>query len=181
MFSSHADPEGRRYTTNVWCFEETRCRCRLPPFDPETFWLYRTSKAVATHINRQAISIVLSTVFGIRAPRFENSFASNFLEIEHTLEGFFEPGAIPPVDILPTLKYIPAFLAPWKSKCSELRKRYQNLFSGLRDMCEARVQNGRRNGCYLEDVLDQQEKLGLSREMIRWILWIIITRTRYQY
>lgn len=127
----------------------------------------RTSKAVTTHINRQAISIVLSTVFGIRAPQFENSFASDFLEIEHTLEGFFEPGAIPPVDILPILKYIPAFLAPWKSKCSELRKRYQSLFSGLRDICKARVQNGRRNGCYLEDVLDQQEKLGLSREMIR--------------
>lgn len=73
------------------------------------------------HIHRQTISIVLSTVFGIRTPQFENSLASEFSEIEHTLEAFFEPGVIPPIDLLPILKYVPARWAQWKTKCLALR------------------------------------------------------------
>lgn len=135
-------------------------------------------QAVTTHINRQAISIILSTVFGIRTPRFQHSLASEFLEIEHALEGFFEPGAIPPVDILPALKYIPERWAPWKKKCKELREQYLKLFSDLRDLCEIRVQSGKRNGCYLEDVLDQQEKLGLSRAMVASV-WLSDLKSNY--
>ncbi|KAK7689440.1 hypothetical protein QCA50_007232 [Cerrena zonata] len=123
-------------------------------------------RAITTHIDRQSISIILSTVFGIRTPQFEDSLASRFLELEHTLEELFEPGAIPPVDILPILNYVPERWAPWKRKCRELREQYLQMFSDLRDVCETRIQNNKRNGSYLEDVIDKEEKLGLSKEMV---------------
>ncbi|CAL1701790.1 unnamed protein product [Somion occarium] len=128
--------------------------------------LLKQPEAVSTHVQRQTISIILSTVFGIRTPRFQNSVASEFADMEHILEEIFEPGAIPPVDLLPVLQYIPEIWAPWKRTCRELRQKYQKIFSGLRDMCETRMKMNRRNGCFLEDVFNQQEKLGLTKPMI---------------
>lgn len=123
------------------------------------------SQDISAHIHRQAVSTILSTVYGTRSPRFENSLASEFTTFEHGQEVLFEPGAIPPIDFIPLLKYVPARWAPWKQKCLALRAQYQKIFFKLRDMCESRIRMNKRNGCFLEDVMDQQEKLGLTPEL----------------
>ncbi|KAK7677693.1 hypothetical protein QCA50_019384 [Cerrena zonata] len=120
---------------------------------------------ISAHIHRQAVSAILSTVYGTRSPRFENSLASEFTTFEHGQEVLFEPGAIPPIDFIPLLKYVPARWAPWKQKCLALRAQYQKIFFQLRDMCESRIRMNKRNGCFLEDVMDQQQKLGLTPEL----------------
>lgn len=116
------------------------------------------------------MSTILSAVYGTRSPRFENSIASEFTEFEHGQEVLFEPGAIPPVDLIPVLKYVPARWAPWKRKCMTLRAQYQKIFLHLRDMCESRIKMNKRNGCFLEEIMDQQEKLGLTPDMAACVL-----------
>lgn len=134
--------------------------------------MYDTLKqpeGLLVHIKRQTISIILSTVFGVRSPRFENSIASQFVEGNSLWERILEPGATPPLDLLPILQYIPEFLAPWKAGCREIRNRQQNLYFGLRDMCAKRMKDGRRNGCFLEDIIDLQEKWGIDSATVGYI------------
>ena len=38
------------------------------------------------------------------------------------------PGLAPPVDMFPTLKYMPKFLAKWKNSARELRKKKQRAW-----------------------------------------------------
>lgn len=119
-----------------------------------------------THIERTTASVILSTVFGIRCPRYESSLISEFFKSQRLWESVLEPGAHPPVDLIPVLKYVPERWASWKTACNDIRKRQQHLYLGLRDRCEDRIREKRRNGCFMEDVIDSHERLGLNREMV---------------
>lgn len=84
-------------------------------------------------------------------------------------ELLLQPGGHPPVDMIPLLEYVPERWATWKISCREVKQRQQKLYFGLRDQCKARVAEDRRNGCFLEDLIDQKEKLGLTDEMIGFV------------
>ncbi len=78
------------------------------------------------------------------------------------------PGAQPPIDLIPVLKYLPERWAPWKSKCRELRTEQMALYAWLRELCEKRVREGTKTGCFLEKVIEDREKLGLEDDMIAY-------------
>ncbi|KAK7692833.1 hypothetical protein QCA50_004468 [Cerrena zonata] len=122
-----------------------------------------------THIQRHATSLILSVVFGVRSPRYENSTVTEFIEVQHEVEALLEPGAHPPIDLMPILEYIPERWASWKGICRGLRTKQQELYFRLRDKCEARIRENRRNGSFMESLFDQQEKLGLTRDIIGYI------------
>lgn len=77
-----------------------------------------------------------------------------------------QPGAHPPVDLFPLLKYVPERWAPWKTICKDIRRRQRDMYFGLLSKCEDRMRNGQRNDCFMERVLDRQEEFGLGREAI---------------
>ncbi|CAL1702684.1 unnamed protein product [Somion occarium] len=121
------------------------------------------------HIQRQTFSIMLSTVCGFRSPRYADSVASLFFSIQHKWEALIAPGAHPPIDLIPALEYIPGRWASWKTITRDIRKQQRSMYFNLRDDCERRIREGRRNGCFLEDIIDQQEKLGLTRDMVGYL------------
>lgn len=131
--------------------------------------LLKQPERFLTHVERTTASVILSTVFGMRCPRYESSIISDFFQSQRRWEAVLEPGAHPPVDLIPVLKYVPERWASWKTLCRDIRRRQQKLYLGLRDHCEDRIKEKRRNGCFMEDVIDQQEKLGLNREMIGYV------------
>jgi hypothetical protein len=61
-------------------------------------------------------------------------------------------GALPPVDFLPFLKYLPPLLAPWKTKCENTRRLQRKLYFGLLRDTEERVAQGHGNGSFMEQV-----------------------------
>ena len=89
--------------------------------------------------------------------------------------GLLEPGAQPPVDLLPILKYVPSRWAQWKGLCSEIRANQYDLYEGLVAQCERRMERNMRNGCFLESVLDDK-KLGADRTLIRCVLQLFYIR-----
>ena len=91
---------------------------------------------------------------------------SEFIEVQHGVEAVLEPGAHPPVDLMPILEYIPERWASWKGTCRNLREKQRSLYMRLRDQCEARIQSDRRNGSFMETLFDQREQLGLTKDMI---------------
>ncbi|KAJ7629467.1 cytochrome P450 [Mycena polygramma] len=103
-------------------------------------------------------SVILSVLYGKRAPQ---SGASALLELFNLFREWIpllQPGAMPPVDILPILDWIPA---KWQRDCSRVRT--------LQHETQARVQRGQENGSYMEEVLARQHELGMDREMMIYL------------
>ncbi|KAH7338159.1 cytochrome P450 [Rhizoctonia solani] len=117
-----------------------------------------------THLRRNSSSVILSVLFGKRAPppRFEKQ------------EVVLTPGALPPVDFLSFLKWMPPPLARWKDYCDETRRRQRDLYFGLLREIEERVSNGHENGCFMEEVLARQDDFGMSRELVGYLGGVMI-------
>ena len=115
---------------------------------------------------RQFTSTMLSTIFGSRCPRYENSMISRFIAFTHDFDEFLAPGAHPPIDIIPILQYIPERWAPWKAISRDLKERQQSCYYELYDRCKRRMEMGRGNGCFLEGVISEQESLGLTKGLV---------------
>ncbi|CAE6507806.1 unnamed protein product [Rhizoctonia solani] len=131
-------------------------------------------KGFYTHIRRNSASVILSVLFGKRAPRFETKEVSDFFEVQHMWERILTPGSLPPIDFLPFLKWMPRPLARWKDVCDETRRRQRNLYFGLLRETEERVANNYENGCFMEEVLTRQAEFGISRELVGYLGGVMI-------
>lgn len=79
------------------------------------------------------------------------------------------PGAHPPIDLIPVLKYLPEkWGASWKGICREVKKMQRELYFGLlqevEDVIKEKEDSG--TGAFIEEVLKRREEFGLTREMI---------------
>lgn len=95
-----------------------------------------SAKDFFTHFSRYSIFVIILIIYWKRCSRYETKHAIAFFEIQHLWEHTLEPGAHPPVDLLPFLKYIPERWAHWKGLCADVRKRQRDLYFGL--LTEAR-------------------------------------------
>ena len=81
-----------------------------------------------------------------------------------------ETGATPPVDILPILKWVPErFFGNWISHSRKVGKAMDSLYGRMiSQVLERRSKSGNR-GSFLDNILDQQEKLGLTRNELNYL------------
>ncbi|KAJ8072218.1 hypothetical protein PM082_015776 [Marasmius tenuissimus] len=121
------------------------------------------------HLSRYPNSTIMSVVYGKRRPRYESHEAIAFYETNHLWNSILEPGAHPPIDLLPFLKYIPEKWATWKQLARSIRRKQRDLYFGLVAETEKRMKMGEENGSYMEQVLSRQEELRLDREMIGYL------------
>jgi hypothetical protein len=137
------------------------------PFKPFRSELMETAtrKKFYTHIKRFSTSVITSLMFGIRCPTYETSVVTEFYHVMELWQIAMEPGAHPPVDLLPILRHIPERWASWKTLCRDVRSLQRKLYFGLLDQCETRIQQGRRNGCCMEEIIDKGEKFSMNREL----------------
>ncbi|KAF8176374.1 cytochrome P450 [Mycena galopus ATCC 62051] len=122
-----------------------------------------------THIRRYSNSVILSVLYGKRAPRYETPETTAFFCVIHEWSRVLEPGATPPVDLIPLLKYVPERWAKWKRDCAKIRKLQRDLYFGLLDETKGRLSRGDENGSYMEEILTRQEELGMEREMTGYL------------
>ncbi|KAF7369266.1 putative cytochrome P450 [Mycena venus] len=97
-----------------------------------------------------------------------------FFNAQHEWELVLEPGATPPVDLIPILKYVPARWAKWKRDCAKTRKLQRELYFGLLDETKERLRRGEENGSYMEEVLARAEEFGLDRENTGYLGGVLI-------
>lgn len=81
-----------------------------------------------------------------------------------------EVGATPPVDILPILKWIPQrFFNNWITRSRKVRIAMEKLHGRMvSNVIQRRLKAGSRRS-FLDDVLDQQEKLQLNRHELDFL------------
>lgn len=85
-----------------------------------------------------------------------------------------EPGATPPVDAFPILKYLPDFLAAWKTKAKSIRHEQRELYFALLEDTKKKMANGEAGNCFLASLIAEQEKNGFSDEEIAYIGGILV-------
>lgn len=107
-----------------------------------------------------------STVFGIRSPQSTDSLASMFFSIQHEFEKAIDPSNHPPIDFLTILNYTPERLAPWKKTAKNIYSKQGSFYLKLMSACERRIQEDKRNGCFIEDVIVDKRNSGLTKEMV---------------
>ena len=81
-----------------------------------------------------------------------------------------ETGATPPVDILPVLKWIPErFLGNWISRSRHVGRAMDSLYGRMiSHVLQRRLKSG-SNSSFLDGILDQQEKLELTRNELNYL------------
>lgn len=86
-----------------------------------------------------------------------------------------ETGATPPVDILPILKRIPErFFNNWKSRSRAVGKAMDQLYGSQVSRVLARRQKVGSRGSFLDGILDQQDKLQLSRDELNFLCGVMM-------
>jgi hypothetical protein len=122
-----------------------------------------SSQDFEKHIDRYTFSILLSIAYGKRCPRPDTEEERLFYEgVRLTVQVVSAEG--PPVDLLPILKYVPERWAPWKGICREARTLQRRLYFGLLEETEARLVRGESTGCFMEEVIQRQKDLGMSKD-----------------
>ncbi|PBK75563.1 cytochrome P450 [Armillaria solidipes] len=133
--------------------------------------ILQAPEAFYTHVRRYSNSTILSITYGKRCPRYESPEATLFFKAQHLWELVLEPGAHPPLDLLPFLRHLPG---AWKRLCKETRHLQRQLYFGLLDECQERLQHGQENGCFMENILQNQELLGFNRELAGYLGGVLI-------
>ncbi|PBK75561.1 cytochrome P450 [Armillaria solidipes] len=108
--------------------------------------ILQSPEAFFTHIRRYSNSVILSVLYGKRCPRYESPEAKAFFTVNHLWNHTLEPGAHPPLYLLPFLRYLPG---SWKDLCKQVRRLQRQMYFGLLDECQARLQHGQETGFFI--------------------------------
>jgi len=117
-------------------------------------------------VRRFSASVILSVLYGKRAPQPTSSDVVDFFGVQHRWEHLMEPGAYAPVDLIPILKFVPERWASWKTEVKIVRHLQHKLYFGLLEQVEERMKEGMLNGCWMGTVIEKASVFGLDRETI---------------
>jgi hypothetical protein len=126
----------------------------------------RTVQDFYYHIKRYTSSFSLGTIYGCRAPQFRTGVAEKFTKVQSDFMYALELGKMPPVDLFPLLKAVPARWAKWKGKVMDIRQRQEALFGGLLEQVRHRVSHGMNNGAFMEEAIEMRKEWGLNDVML---------------
>ncbi|KAF7333337.1 putative cytochrome P450 [Mycena venus] len=127
--------------------------------------ILRTPQSFYTDISRYSFSVIRSVLYGKRAPRYDTPEISGFFNVLHEFNAILSPGAAPPVDAIPILKFVPERWAKWKRECKRIRNLQRTLYFGMMEETRDRMRRGEGNGCYMEEVVGRAKELGMDDEM----------------
>jgi cytochrome P450 len=122
------------------------------------------------HPKRFTNSIVMSLVYGIRTPTINTAHMVKLYDVLEEWSQVMEAGNTPPLDIFPWLKWVPEqMLGMWRSRAKHVGKEMNALYSEWGDaVVERRKHSGRRD-CFLDRVLDKEDKLEMDRRGIYFL------------
>ncbi|KAK7040214.1 hypothetical protein VNI00_010020 [Paramarasmius palmivorus] len=128
------------------------------------------------HLSRYSFSIIASIVYGKRCPRTRTRELVAFYNFQFIWTELLSPGTVPPVDKFPILGYIPERWAPWKTLLKKVQQGHRELYFGLLEESERRLESGQgSNGSFAEELLGRMEEYaGMDREMIGYFGGVLI-------
>ncbi|KAF3402035.1 Cytochrome P450 monooxygenase yanC [Penicillium rolfsii] len=120
-------------------------------------------EGLMTHPKRYSNSVIMSIVLGVRTPTSDAPHMKGLYRLMEGLSEMLEIGATPPVDIFPIFKYLPeSWFYNWRSRCGAVGDIVTNLYETWVNYVKRRRDKEGSKGCFLDCILDEQEKLDLS-------------------
>ncbi|KAH7054332.1 putative cytochrome P450 oxidoreductase [Macrophomina phaseolina] len=121
------------------------------------------------HPKRFSNSISNSIVYGIRTPHVRSEYMRRLYTLMESWSELMETGNTPPVDIFPWLKAVPQHLfGNYKKRSVAVSKQMENLYEDILQDVEKR-RAAHNAGSFMDVVLDQQDKIQLPRDQLRFI------------
>ena len=100
------------------------------------------------------------------------------VDLYEIMEGFssvMEPGATPPVDIFPVLKWVPEqYLGNWITRSRRVGTAMHALYTRMVARVKLRRRKVGSRGSFLDHVLDQQEKLPLNHNELIFLCGVML-------
>ncbi|KAJ6537374.1 cytochrome P450 [Mycena vulgaris] len=127
--------------------------------------ILRSPQSFYTDISRYSYSVILSVLYGKRAPRYDTPEIRGFFNVMQEFNAILAPGAAPPVDALPILKFVPERWAKWKRQCKRIRNLQRALYFRMMEETRERLRRGEGSGSYMEEVVRRAKELGMDDEM----------------
>jgi hypothetical protein len=133
--------------------------------------LIKTPEKYGDHIRHFTTAVILASVYG---ERVTESRVKEHYRVHHEFTAVMEPGATPPVDMFPFLKWMPECMAGWKRKANRVSRNQRGFFVKLLEDAKTRIANGGEE-CLINEVLREQVKLGLSEMEMAYIGGIFVS------
>jgi cytochrome P450 len=127
-----------------------------------------------SHVMRQFCAVILASVYGQRG---QLKRTEEFFTIQGEWAGLLDPGAFPPLDVLPWLKYVPSIMTPWpgwRNRAADLRSRQGGLYKELFDEARRKIELGKGKETFVWRMLEKQEKEGFSNTELVYIAAFLI-------
>ncbi|KAF6823070.1 cytochrome P450 2D18 [Colletotrichum plurivorum] len=111
-----------------------------------------------------------SPVFGIRTKTVQDDYMTRLFSLMEEWSEMLEVGATPPIDSFPLLKLIPERLfGRWRSRAVRVGELMTGLYSEVLDQVQHRRARGVSRGSFMDQVLDQNEKAGLTPRQLQFL------------
>lgn len=129
------------------------------------------------HIRRYSTAVILASVYGQRGATFDSEKVQALYHAQDQFTEILEPGATPPVDAFPFLKYLPEFMAPWKARARAIRLEQRTLYNRLLTETKAKLVKGEATDCFIARLLRDKEKSGLTDDQVMYTGGILVSHS----
>ncbi|RFU29332.1 hypothetical protein B7463_g6997, partial [Scytalidium lignicola] len=119
--------------------------------------LVRDPKNFYTHIQRTTSSVANAVVWGHRGAKFDSFWAHAVYDAMDNYSVSLEPGANPPVDEFPFLRYIPDRFAYWKRRARLSYKCMDDTWNEARRRVDIRRAKGIKRDSIIDAILDGEK------------------------
>ncbi|KAJ6011550.1 cytochrome P450 [Penicillium sp. IBT 35674x] len=144
--------------------------------------LYREQRKIASHnlspriLDERASEIQdADMVWGHRGATFESFFGRCVYDAMDSYSESLEPGANPPVDEFPFLKYLPSIISPWRQRAVKSYTAMDNTWAAARVYCDKRRSQGERRICIADRLLDDPKQAGkMTDNQINHFLGVLV-------
>lgn len=126
------------------------------------------------HIRRYSTAVILASVFGQRGASFKSPKVQALYHAQDQFTAILEQGATPPVDAFPFLKHLPSFMAGWKTRAKAIRQEQRSLYFSLLNETKERMNRDTRMNCFMEKLLQDQEKNEFDDEHVAYLGGILV-------
>ena len=119
--------------------------------------------------------INLTPGYGIRTPTIHNPHMLAHQKVLHNTGKLLQPGALPPVDIFPILRYLPQRLfGNWRDRVSQTWKDINDLYISFFDLVIARRARQGRVECFADRLIEQRDTLQWDRHSQAFVTGLLM-------
>ncbi|OIW32570.1 putative cytochrome P450 oxidoreductase [Coniochaeta ligniaria NRRL 30616] len=103
------------------------------------------------------LSVASTLIYGKRVADIDSAWYKRFFELMNIWLELQEPGANPPIDEFPFLKYLPGY---WKKRADKCRRMMDKMWDDARQEIDERRAKGIQRDCFIDAKLDEYEEKG---------------------